>query len=285
MFRIWLLMLTLLGPLLAKSSEGMARPVLDLNHQQMGYAGFRGDRGEVAYRQSGLSLGNALFDLSYNHWAFQWRQMEESRFSGGVATPLKELHAYRLGAKLPRATASGQMVMTQLFLNSTFEKEHSKSYGATAALYTTLPSRGEGVFTLGAVAYYHPVRTIGLPIASYNYRMRSREGWQASVGFPSNYIGYHTHHNWMWMANLSFNTATIRLRDESPIAPGGYLSLSDYLGGFGFRYTPTNHLTLTATLNATLYRDILTYDASGSRLDTHRLNPSYGARMGLRYRF
>ena len=258
---------------------------ISLTQQEMGYADLLDDSGKVGYRQRKITAGNTLLNLSYTNWQFMWQGMENSTFASGETRPIKEVHALNLSMRMPVVTETGQMVMTMLILNSVYEVEQSRSYGATGVIYRTNKKSDDVITTLGGIIYYHPVRTIILPIASYNYRMRARDGWKASVGFPTNYIGYHPSEKWMWLANISFNTATVRLREESPISPGGYLSLSDYLGGLGFRYFHNDCITLNASLNMTLYRDLLTYDSDGNELDGHPLQGSYGAQFSLEYIF
>jgi len=258
---------------------------LSYSHKLMGYASFEGDHGEVAYSQDRVEVGNALFGYSYTRWNFSWKDMQNSDFSQGNPQPLEHLHNHSLTMKLPHVTDDGRMLMGMVMLNSVYEKESSDSYGATVLGYSTLKTDGEGMGTLGFIVFYHPVRTLIYPMGSYAYRMRAKEGWKASIGFPMTYVGYQVSDSLMWMATMSFNAATTRLRDDSTIAPEGYLSLTDYLGGFGFRYFMGDDLTVNATLTSTLYRNVQVFDHDGERTGRYTLNPSYGAQIGLQYRF
>jgi len=242
-------------------------------------------QGSVQVYKNNLRINNELFGVSYSNWKFDWDNVAALPFGDGVHTPIDQIHSFALSANMPKKINDEWFFLASLSLKSTFEKETEDSYGANIFSFASYRLDEEHSFSMGAFANYRPTSTLALPVISYSYREKFKEGWQVVVGFPRTHVGYHVNEDTLVRFGLMFSQSLVRLSDASPIEKSGYAEAKDYSSNLGLTYRLNENFTFAGDLLYTLSREFIIYDAHAKEVQNSTIQNAFGANLRVVYRF
>jgi len=265
--------------------ERMVQPKVSLDSAYLSDADVSGSKGSVNVKKNTITLNNAIGGISYTNWSFLWNDIAALPFGDGVNQPIKETHSIKLKLNIPWSINEKWFVLSSLSVKSTFEKEMSDSYGVGIFSFASYKLSDNHTFTVGAFANYHPVSTLVLPVISYGYRARQKDGIQIIVGFPRTYIGYFLHEKILLRGGMIFSQSVIKLSDASVIEKGGYIEAKDYMSNLGVAYELSSDFTLEGDLLYSLKRDFIIYNSDAQKQQKYSIEPSLGVGLRLKYLF
>ena len=265
--------------------ERIVQPKVSYNTGYISDTAVGGSQGSVAVKKNTLQVNNLLAGVTYTNWSFDWNDIDKLPFGNGVNTPIEEMHSVRLYATVPYPINDRWFWLSQVSLNATFEKELDNSYGGGAFSFASYKIDEDHSIQMGAFANYHPVASIALPVMSYSYRARERDGFQLILGFPRAYTGYFINPKTLLRGGMIFSQSVIKLAKDSPIEQGGYMQLRDYMGNFGVAYEVNKNFKLETDILYSLSRQFILYDSAGVEQENYGIAPSFGFNLRLRYLF
>lgn len=279
----------LIGPLLIAGQklsllEKMAQPKLSVQSAFLADAKLKGYAGSVRTFKQQVRINNGFGGFSYSRWDFGWDRAQTLPFYR-QKTPIERMQRFKLFGNLFHRFNDRWSVLTSLNVNATTEKEFGNAFGAGIFGFFSYAFDSDHSLQLGAFANYHPITTLALPVIGYSYRAREDDGFQAVLGFPRAYAGYHLDKGLLVNAGFIYSQAVIRLADESGIEPSGYVEAKDYHGNLGVRYTLNASWQFNADLLYAFQRNFTIYDNSAHQIDSYTIDPSFGAMVKLRYAF
>jgi hypothetical protein len=265
--------------------ERIIQPRVSYETSYLSDADVSGSNGGVAVQKNRLQLNNEIVGLSYTNWAFDWSNVAALPFGNGAEAPLEQMHNIRLNVTLPYAINEKWFTLTQLSASSTFEREMDDSYGGGFFSFASYKLDEDHSIQMGAFANYHPVRTFGLPVMSYSYRARSRDGVQLILGFPRAYVGYFINPKTLLRAGMIFSQSVIKLSRDSTLQNDGYVEAKDYMSNLGLSYELSDSFRIEGDLLYSIKRDFILYNAAGQEQKSYGIDPSVGVNLRLRYLF
>ncbi|MBU0631421.1 hypothetical protein KKA17_02140 [bacterium] len=265
--------------------ERSVEPKISFESSYISDAKVKDSQGSVSVSKNRIQLNNALFGISYTNWSFFWDNVSRLPFGDGVHQPIKELHSIMLHANLPYHISDDLFLLTSVSVKSTFEKETKDSYGAGFFGFIAYKIDDDNTLNFGAFANYHPVSTLVMPMASYSYRARKKDGLQAVIGFPRTYVGYSLNRDTLVNFGMIFSQAVVKLSDDSTIERSGYLEAQDYLGNVGISYDVSENFKIQGDLLYSIKRDFTIYNADGHAQESYSIDPSFGVNIRLTYTF
>lgn len=241
--------------------------------------------GSVRVYQNRLKINYDILSLQYSHWKFDWDQLQSLPFGDGLHTPISQIHAFEAGVQHTEKIDDQWSYLASLSLKSTFEKEIGDSFGATLLGFASYRLNDEHSIQIGGFANYQPTEILALPVISYSYRERYKDGWQFILGFPRTHVGYHIDEKMLVRLGMMFSQSLVRLSDESVIQRGGYVEANDYLSNLGITYEFNKQLSLSTDILYTLKREFIIYDASANEVQDNTIKNALGANIRLVYSF
>lgn len=265
--------------------ERIVRPKLSFENSYISDASVSGAEGSVSVKKNTIRLNNQIIGVSYSNWAFDWSDVGSLPFGNGVDNPIEEMHSIRVNATLPYKVNEKWFWLSQLSLNSTFEKEMDDSYGAGFFSFASYKLDEDHSIQIGAFANYHPITTLAMPVMSYSYRAKKRDGFQLILGFPRAYAGYFINSQTLLRTGIIFSQSVIKLADDSTLQKGGYVEAKDYMGNIGVVHELSDDFRLESDLLYSIKRDFILYDDGGVEQQSYSIEPSFGFNLRLRYLF
>lgn len=265
--------------------ERIIEPRLSLESAYLSAAKVKGTQSGLSVAKNSIKINNEIVGISYTNWTFNWDTVSALPFGDGIHAPIEQMHSVKVNLNLPYRVNEKWFLLTSLSANSTFEKETSGSYGAGLFSFASYAINKDHTLQLGAFANYHPIRTLALPVVSYSYRSRQRDGLQAVLGFPRSYLGYHQNSALLYRLGMLFSQSVIKLGESSTLSRSGYIEAKDYMANVGITYDISSHFNLQTDLLYSLKRNFTLYDAGGVQLQKHAIEPSLGANIKLIYLF
>ncbi len=265
--------------------ERMVQPKISLDSSYLSSADVSGSEGSVGVAKNSVKINNAFAEVSYSNWSFAWDDIDRLPFGNGVDDPIKQMHSVKVGVKIPFPISDKWFLLTSLSVNSTFEKEMDDSYGAGVFGFASYRLDQDHSIQMGAFANYHPISTLVLPVMSYSYRARQRDGFQLVLGFPRAYVGYYVSDKMLLRSGMIFSQSVIRLSDSSVVESGGYIEAKDYMGNMGVSYEFSSKFTLDVNFLYSLKRDFIIYNSAGAEESKYSIDPSMGVNLRLKYLF
>lgn len=241
--------------------------------------------GSVRVYQNQLQVNHDIFSLQYSHWKFDWDQLQSLPFGDGLHNPISQIHAFSASVHRTKKIDDQWSYLALLSLKSSFEKETEDSFGVNLLGYASYRLSDEHSIQIGGFANYQPTEILALPVISYSYRERYKEGWQFVLGFPRTHVGYHIDEKTLLRLGMMFSQSLVRLSDESVIQRGGYVEAKDYISNLGITYELNKHFSLSTDLLYTLKREFIIYDASANEVQDNTIKNALGANVRLVYRF
>lgn len=291
MKNIFILILTLATTLSAQEVlkktllERMIEPKVSLSSSYISKADFESSGGEVEVQKNSIRLNNGFAGVSYTNWQFAWNGIDKLPFGDGVSVPIKQMHRIHANVGVPYPINDKWFMLSQISVNSTYEKEMSDSYGGGVFSFFSYKMDEDHTFQFGAFANYHPIKTLALPVMSYSYRARKRDGLQVVFGFPRTYIGYNLNDKTLLRFGALFSQSVIKLSSKSVIESSGYVEAKDYMSSLGLSYEANDAFAVELDLLYSLSREFNLFDSAGNETSFHSIKPSIGASMKLSYRF
>ena len=263
--------------------EKMIQPRIAYESAYLGEAKVAHTDGSVEVYKNNLRINNELLGVSYSNWKFAWNNIAALPFGDGVRPPIEHIHAFALNINMPKKIDEKWFFLASLSLKSTFEKETEDSYGANIFSFASYRLDEEHSFSMGAFANYHPTSTLALPVISYSYREKFKEGWQVILGFPRTHVGYHVNEEVLVRFGLMFSQSLVRLADSSPIEKSGYAEAKDYSSNLGLTYRLNENLTFAGDLLYTLSREFIIYDAHAKEVQNSTIQNAFGVNLRVVY--
>lgn len=265
--------------------ERMVQPKVSLDSAYISEAHVNNSQGSVRVEKNQIRLNNAIGGISYTNWSFLWNNIAALPFGNGVDKPIEQTHSININANIPWFINEKWFALASISARSTFEEEMDDSYGVSAFGFAAYKLSDNHTFTMGAFANYHPVSTLVLPVISYSYRARQKDGVQVVVGFPRAYIGYFVNDKILLRGGMIFSQSVIKLSDKSVIENSGYIEAEDYMSNLGVSYELTSHFTLKGDLLYSLKRNFIIYNSAGEEAQQYNIDPSLGVGLRLEYLF
>ena len=263
----------------------MIQPKISINSSYLNDANIKGSQGSVKVIKNSIRLNNAIGGITYTNWSFLWDNIADIPFGNGVDKPITHMHSLKLNTNLPYFINDKWFLLTSFSVNTTFEKEMKKSYGAGMFSFASYKLNNDHTIQMGAFANYHPVSTLALPVISYSYRARQTDGLQIVLGFPRAYLGYFISDSILVRSGMIFSQSVIKLSDTSTIESAGYIEAEDYMGNVGTVYEFTSNFTLDSDILYSLKRNLIIYNSTGKRQESYSIEPSIGISFRLKYLF
>ncbi len=261
--------------------ERLAQPKLIINSSYLGEANVKGSEGNVEVYKNRININNAFVGFSYTNWAFEWDNIEDLPFGDGKSQPIKQMHGFNLNTRLPFPINDKWFSLSSLSVKSTFEESPKDSLSFGFFSFASYKASKEHTFQMGAFGNFHSVSKLILPVISYSYRARMRDGVQVILGFPRTYVSYYATPSTLLRLGGIYSQSVIRLSDESSIAAAGFIEAKDYMGNIGATYYLDKQMEIRADLLYALKRDFITYDQGGSELSNYSIEPSLGLALKL----
>ena len=265
--------------------ERMIQPKLSYTTAYVSDAKVGESDGSVSVVKNSLRLNNKIASLTYNNWAFRWKNIADLPFGDGANNPLKQMHGLNLSITFPYFINDDWFLLTSLSLKSTFEKEMKESYGGGVFSFASYKIDEKHTLQMGAFANYHRVSSIALPVISYSYRARQRDGFVLILGFPRAYMGYHINESLLLRSGMIFSQSVIKLSSQSPIESSGFIESENYMGNIGAVYELNDSFTFEGDILYSLKREFILYDTQGEEHNSFDVKPSFGASFRLKYLF
>ena len=265
--------------------ERMVQPKVSLQSSYLSDANIENSKASVKVVKNSIKLNNAIGGISYTNWSFLWNDIGSLPFGNGADTPIKQVHKVKLHAHLPYFINDKWFLLTSLSINATFEKEMQDSLGAGIFSFASYKINDNHTIEMGAFANYHRVATLALPVISYSYRARQKDGLQVVLGFPRAYVGYYMRDKILLRSGMVFSQSLIKLSDASSIENSGYIELKDYMSNIGIVYEMSSHFTLESDVLYSLKRDFTIYNSTGNEQNSYNIKPSLGMSFRLKYLF
>ncbi len=265
--------------------ERIIEPKFSFESSYLSEAKVKGVQGGVSVAKNSIKINNEIVGISYTNWAFFWSNIGALPFGDGVHIPIKQMHAIKINLNLPYRVNKKWFLLTSFSANSTFEKETTDSYGAGLFSFASYALDKDHTVQLGAFANYHPIETLALPVISYSYRSRQRDGLQAVLGFPRSYLGYHQNSALLYRLGMLFSQSVIKLSETSILSRSGYIEAKDYMANIGVTYDINKYFNLQTDLLYSIKRDFTLFDAGGNELKNYAIEPSLGGNIKLIYVF
>ena len=283
-------LLIFMAPLALKASDGkiektllerLSQPKISFESTYMDRADIEGSEGNVQVIKNRIKINNSTFGFSYTNWTFDWDNVDKLPFGDGVHHPVEQMHGLNFSMTKPYRINEKWFSLSLISLNSTFEDnpKNSLSFGLfTFASYTI---NDDHTIQIGAFGSYHPVRTLVLPIVSYSYRARHKDGIQVILGFPNTHIGYHFNRDTLIRLGVVYSNSLFRLSDNSSVEPSGFNEFQDFMGNAGISYDLNRDIKLTGDFLYSIKRDFTIYDKHGTKLESYVIEPAAGIKFTI----
>jgi len=259
--------------------EQMVSPKVSFQTTIMDRGTINNSEGGVELNKNSIKINNANLSFSYTNWQFDWNNVDDLPFGDKVSQPIEEMHSLSLGVSKAYRLDQRWFSLSSASINATFEDSLTDSYNIGLFSFASYAIDSDHSLQVGFFGTYHPVKTIALPIISYSYRARSRDGVQVIIGFPRTYIGYHINQDTLIRVGATASNSLIRLSNTSTIEKEGYSKFEDYMVNLGISYDYSNKLKLTGDLLYTVQRDFTIYDKNGNELNNYEMGSSKGVML------
>jgi len=265
--------------------ERMVQPKVMLESAYLDDAKVNGSDGSVAVVKNRIRVNNKIGGISYTNWSFLWNNIGALPFGDGIRKPIEQMHSVKINGSIPYFINDNWFFLASLSVNTSFEKEMDDSYGVGIFTFASYKINDDHSLQMGAFANYHPVSTLALPVISYSYRARKRDGFQLVLGFPRAYAGYSISENTLLRSGMIFSQSVIKLADTSPIEASGYIEAEDYMANIGLSHELTPSFRVEGDLLYSIKRNFIIYDSAAQEQESHSINPSFGLNIRIRYLF
>jgi hypothetical protein len=273
------------APLKKAGLEKMIQPKVSFSSAYLSDATLNGYEGSVNVRKNRIGINNAIAGFSYTNWAFGWNNLASLPFGNGTNSPIKQMHSFKLNANIPYFVNDKLFILTSVSVKSTFEKEHSDSYGGGLFSFASYKLDDEHAIQFGAFANYHPISTLALPVISYSYRARQSDGFKFILGFPRTYVGYHVNEAALLRFGIVFSQSVIRLSNTSVIEESGFIEAEDYMSNLGLSYEINEKFNIETDVLYGIKRNFIIYSKSGNELQSNSIDSSLGVSVRIAYIF
>ena len=265
--------------------ERIVQPKLSFESSYLNDSSINGYDGSVSVAKNKISLNNKIASFSYTNWSFLWNNINSLPFGNGVDSPIKKMHSLKVNANLPYKINEKWFLLSSLSIKSTFEKETDNSYAAGVFSFASYKLTKEHAIQMGAFINYHPTSTLALPVLSYSYRARQRDGLQVVLGFPRAYVGYHYNEDILLRLGMVYSQSLIKLSDNNVMQKSGYIEAKDYMSNIGIMYDLNENIKINIDALYSIKRDFIMYDKYSDELQSYSIKPSLGMSARLVYIF
>jgi len=259
--------------------EQIVSPKVSFQTTYMDRSSVKNSQGDVQVNKNSIKINNANLSFSYTNWQFDWNNVADLPFGDKINQPIEKMHSLSLGITKPYRINKRWFSLSSASLNATFEDTLSDSYNLGLFSFASYAINADHSLQMGFFGTYHPVKTLALPIMSYSYRARSRDGIQVILGFPRTHVGYHINQNTLIRFGATASNSLIRLSDTSTIEQEGYSKFEDYMVNLGVSYDYSQKIKLTGDLLYTVQRDFTIYNKDGDEMSNYEMEPAKGVML------
>ena len=264
--------------------ERMIEPRVSVESSYLSDADVDGGGGVEVFKNR-VRINNKIAGISYTNWRFNWSDISALPFGDGKTKPIEEMHSFKLNLNLPYFINEKWFMLAQISANSTYEKQTNDSYGGGIFTFLSYKMDSDHTFQFGALANYHPIKTLALPVISYSYRSQQKNGLQVVLGFPRTFIGYHVNEKTLLRFGAIFSQSVIKLSNTSTLEPRGYVEAKDYMSNVGIAYELDDSWRFESDLLYSIKREFNLYNSSGEEGKSYSIKSSLGVNVRVAYRF
>ncbi|MFN2266958.1 MAG: hypothetical protein ABR533_01680 [Desulfonatronovibrio sp.] len=238
---------------------------------------FKKSDAKVSSTRYGIRADYSYFALLYDYTDYSWSRINNKPWNG--------LHNISLSARKRFVLNEDWMLSTGAAVRSLFEKEISRSVGAGADItFIRLFSNGWSA-GIGIAGVYHPVTSALFPVITIGYAPAGDKGFSVRAGFPETYAKYAFNPNLSIKAYGDYMSRAYRLENNSPVISKGYFREQGIKFGLQMEVKPVNAMNISFGPYYIVDRKWKTYNKSGSRLNTEKLDNTPGAEISISWRF
>lgn len=246
--------------------------------------------GGFAMTSGGLSAGWRYVTVFYHHNYYNWSNVAGLPFGDGRNDPWDDLHIVGISGRYRGRITDKWGYFLNGGLFSGFEKQMGDVTVSAGGGFSVSPFQDVRV-SVGASFFYHPVRTLVLPVLGLSWKRSAgkhgdaAQGLSLSLGFPETSVGYRFNEKVGLRLGLVYTKGMYRLADDSPVQPRGYVETQDVMGGFFVDLTPIRPLKLSLGLGWDSFRELTVYNKDAHQRGDFDLDAAPSMYFRLNFRF
>lgn len=238
----------------------------------------KGHGAEVSRQIYALSAGYGPVGLRYKHTAYDFSG-SESYISGTEQLVID----VRYGGELDRGW--GWFAGAGYGIGYEEDLHFSENWQVLLAAGVSAPLGGSTHGYLGAATILNEADNKYTPIIGVRFGSPQDLGWSGGIAYPYTRATYRF--DQIWAVELSYNSTKdlIQLRDDSPLAPRGYVMEESNDLGLQVNVSPDRSLHLHAGIKYYFSREHELFNSAAGSLGEYELDPAWGIYAGLNLSF
>ena len=248
-------------------------------------SGIKGSDTEVSLTTYGVQASWSFLTFGYDYSRYSWSNPGDSEITSDGKAPFESLHNAYLSADAVLPLREDWYINLAGGLNTSFEKELSRSFGASARAVLLRVFDSGWAVGVGAVGGYHPVRNLLIPAVGLSYGLPGQEGWTARIGMPRTMVRYGFSKNFALQAGAHYSSRIYRLKNNSAAAERGYFRKRNIRLGMQVEWSPLEDMTLEFGPYYMVSRKWQFYDRQDKRLSSMDLKSAPGVEASFAWRF
>ncbi len=248
-------------------------------------SGFKDHETEVSRTMYGVQAEYSFFTLGYDYSSYSWDDPGNAGITENGDTPWDGLNNLYLSADVVFPLRDQWSLNAAAGLSSSFEKEISRSFGASARIIFFRAFDNGWTAGIGAVGGYHPVRSIFIPAIALAYAAPAGEGWSARIGVPATMVSYGFDKDFALQAGVNYSSRIYRLENKSPVSKKGYFRERSIRLGVQAEWSPVQNMFVQAGPYYMVARKWQIFDRRENRLNSMDLKNTPGVEVSLAWRF
>ncbi len=240
---------------------------------------------EVSRTRYGIQADYSFLTLGYDYSHYSWDDPGDAGITESGDAPWDGLHNLYLSADVIFLLRDDWYMNAAAGVSSSFEKEMSRSFGASARIIFLRMFDNGWAAGIGVVGGYHPVRSIFIPAVGFAYAKPVGEGWSARIGVPVTMVRYGFNEDFALQAGANYSSRIYRLENKSPVSEKGYFRERSVRLGVQAEWKPVQNMTLQAGPYYIVARKWQIFDRRDNRLSSMDLKSTPGVEAILTWRF
>lgn len=264
--------------------EKMTEPKVSIETTYIGDSDIDGSGGFETTKNK-ISIYNFYAGISYTNNTFKWNNIAKLPFGDRVTDPIEQIHTIDINAKLPYQINDQWLLLTSVFLTSSFEQGMNDSYSYGLYSFASYKLDSDHTFQFGLFGNYHSATTMILPMISYSYRVTQRDGFKFVFGFPRTYVGYHINRDVLVNFGILYSQSVVKLSRSNVVEKNGFVETIDYMANVGISYEITKDLQIQADILYGLDREFRLYNSDGKSTKDYEVDSAVGVNLKITYAF
>ena len=244
-----------------------------------------GSSTKVSSQKYNIQARYSYFNLTYNYKNYSWDSADDSGLAEQGKDPWSGLHSISLGARKNFFLSPEWLLNIGGGVGSSFEKEISGSFWGRADFSFVRLFENNWSTNIGLAGFYHPVRSIVLPVVMIGYSNPDPQGFSGRLGFPETSLTYAFNESLAAKAHVGYSANIYRLKNNSPVHKKGYFSDQAFKIGLDMEIRPARNLTLNFGPYYLMERKLKTYDRHEKRQNKEKIKNTPGIKLGASWIF